>query len=132
MKEILKIVLTNWVNVLTVYACMFVTLLICELYPGIATFKEAVYNTFGSLIVYYVFFWIGFLICILVLDIVLFGFNRESKYTTIKLLIEWLIISVPFIYWLIRYNQWIFLAAVLAFLLGQYLRRPYIFKILTE
>jgi hypothetical protein len=67
---------------------------------------------------------------IALLDVVLVSFNREPRYTNYKLALEWIIISLPFIYWLIKYNQWIFLLAILAFLIGQYLRRPYIFKIL--
>lgn len=130
MKEVLKIVLTNWVNILTVYICLFVSLFVSELIPGIATIKDALYNTFGSLIVYYLSFWLGFSMLIALLDVLFFSFDKQAQYTNYKLIIEWLLISLPFVYWLIKYNQWIFLVTILAFLLGQYLRRPYIFKIL--
>jgi len=130
MKEVMRIVFTNWINALTVYSCIFLALFIGDLISGISTIKEALYNTFGSLIVYYFHFWLGFTLLIALLDVVLFSFNREPRYTNYKLALEWIIISLPFIYWLIKYNQWIFLLAILAFLIGQYLRRPYIFKIL--
>jgi hypothetical protein len=130
MKEVMRIVFTNWINALTVYSCIFLALFIGDLIPGISTIKEALYNTFGSLIVHYLHFWLGFTLLIALLDVVLFSFNREPRYTNYKLALEWIIISLPFIYWLIKYNQWIFLLAILAFLIGQYLRRPYIFKIL--
>jgi len=130
MKEVVRIFLTNWINILTVYICLFVSLFISELVPGIATFKDALYNTFGSLIVYYLAFWLGFSMLIALLDVVLFSFNRDARYINYKLALEWIIISLPFMYWLIKDNQWIFLVAILAFLLGQYLRRLYIFKIL--
>jgi len=130
MKEVMRIVFTNWINALTVYSCIFLALFIGDLIPGISTIKEALYNTFGSLIVYYLHFWLGFTLLIALLDVVLFSFNREPRYTNYKLALEWIIISLPFIYLLIKYNQWIFLLAILAFLIGQYLRRPYIFKIL--
>ena len=112
------------------YISMFITLFISELAPGITTFKEALYNTFGTLIVYYMSFWIGFIICILVLDIFLFNIDKKPQNTIMKLFIEWLTISAPFAYWLIRYGEWIFLVSSLAFMLGQFLRRLYIFKIL--
>jgi hypothetical protein len=75
-------------------------------------------------------FWLGFFMLIGILDVVLFSFNKEPRYTNYKLALEWIVISSPFIYWLIKYNQWIFLVAILAFLIGQYLRRPFIFRIL--
>jgi Ni,Fe-hydrogenase I cytochrome b subunit len=69
MKEVMRIVFTNWINALTVYSCIFLALFIGDLIPGISTIKEALYNTFGSLIVYYLHFWLGFtlLIALLVL-----------------------------------------------------------------
>ena len=130
MKEVIRIVFTNWINALTVYSCIFLVLFIGELFPGISTIKEALYNTFGSLIVYYLHFWSGFTLLIALLDIILFSYNRELRYTNYKLVLEWIIISSPFIYWFIKYNQWIFLVAIIAFLIGQYLRRSYIYKIL--
>lgn len=130
MKKVLKIALTNWVNILTVYIFMFGWLLISELVPGIATLKDALYNTFGSLMVYYLPFWLGFSMLIALLDFLFFSIDKKPQYTNYKLIFEWLLISLPFVYWLIEYNQWIFLVAILAFSIGQYLRRPYIFKIL--
>lgn len=130
MKKVLKIALTNWVNILTVYIFMFGWLFISELVPGIATLKDALYNTFGSLIVYDLPFWLGFSMLIALLDVLFFSFDKKSQYTNYILIFEWLLISLPFVYWLIKYNQWIFLVAIFAFSIGQYLRRPYIFKIL--
>jgi hypothetical protein len=77
-------------------------------------------------------FWIGFITFLLILDLIMFSFLREQQYVTLKLTMEWLIISAPFIYWFLKYGQWIFLVAVFAFLLGQYLRRPYIIRILDN
>lgn len=130
MKKVLKIALTNWVNILTVYIFMFGWLFISELVPGIATLKDALYNTFGSLMVYYLPFWLGFSMLIALLDFLFFSIDKKPQYTNYKLFFEWLLISLPFVYWLIKYDQWIFLVAILAFSIGQYLRRPYIFKIL--
>ncbi|WP_185288813.1 hypothetical protein [Chryseobacterium lactis] len=130
MKKVLKIALTNWVNILTVYIFMFGWLFITELVPGIATLKDALYNTFGSLMVYYLPFWLGFSMLIALLDFLFFSIDKKPQYTNYKLFFEWLLISLPFVYWLIKYDQWIFLVAILAFSIGQYLRRPYIFKIL--
>jgi len=43
-----------------------------------------------------------------------------------KLILEWLLVSIPFIYLGIKYRKWIFLLAVLVFLFTQVLRNRYI------
>ncbi len=130
MKEIMKIVLSNWVNVVVIFIVVYVAGFISAMINDKFTFSEALFGTTYSVVGYGSVFWIGFFTVIALLDVLLFSFNREPRYTNYKLALEWIIISLPFIYWLIKYNQWIFLVAILAFLIGQYLRRPYIFKIL--
>lgn len=130
MKEIMKIVLSNWVNVLVIFVIVYVAGFISAMINDKFTFNEALFGTTYSVVGYGSIFWIGFFIVIALLDVLLFSFNREPRYTNYKLVLEWVIISTPIIYWLIKYNQWIFLVAILAFLIGQYLRRPYIFRIL--
>lgn len=130
MKEIMKIVLCNWVNVVVIFVAVYVAGLISSMINDKFTFNEALFGTTYSVVGYGSIFWIGFFIVIALLDVLFFSFNREPRYTNYKLALEWIIISSPFIYWLIKYNQSIFLVAILAFLIGQYLRRPYILKIL--
>ena len=130
MKEIVKIVLCNWVNVVVIFVAVYVAGFISSMINDKFTFNEALFGTTYSVVGYGSIFWIGFFIVIALLDVLLFSFNREPRYTNYKLALEWIIISSPFIYWLTKYNQWIFLVAILAFLIGQYLRRPYILKIL--
>lgn len=131
MKKVLKIILSNWINLLTIFIIVYIVGFLSAIIHDKFTFNKALFGTTYSIVGYGMIFWIGFVICILILDAILFSFNREQQYTTYKLLIEWLIIGAPFIYWLTKYGEWIFIIAVLAFLLGQYLRRPYIFKILA-
>jgi hypothetical protein len=130
MKEVLKIFLSNWVNLVVIFLAVYVIGFISAMINDKFTFGEAVLGVTYSVALYGIVFWVGFLVGVLVLDIILFGFSRIPGHTTMKLAIEWVLIRTPFIYWLLRYNQWIFLIAVLAFLVGQYLRRPYILKIL--
>jgi hypothetical protein len=88
MKKVLKIALTNWVNILTVHIFMFGWLFISELVPGIATLKDALYNTFGSLMVYYLPFWLGFSMLIALLDFLFFSFDKKPQYTNYKLFLS--------------------------------------------
>ena len=129
-KQVFKVVLTNRINLFTIFIAVYIASLIFNMANAKFALGEALFGATYLVLGYGIMFWIGFIICILVLDIALFSFYKEPQYTTYKLAIEWLLISSPFIYWLIKYNQWIFLVAILAFLIGQYLRRPYILRIL--
>lgn len=130
MKEVMKIVLTNWINLSVIFFAVFVAGFISAMINDKFSFSEALFGTAYSVVGYGMLFWLGFFILIGVLDIVLFSIMRQPQYVNYKLALEWLLISLPFIYWLIKYNQWIFLVAILAFLIGQFLRRPHIYKIL--
>lgn len=130
MKKIIKIVLSNWINLLTIFVVVYVVGFLSAVINDKFTFSEALFGTTYSVVGYGMLFWIGFIICILVLDILLFSIDKKPQNTTFKLFIEWLIISAPFIYWLIKYGEWIFLVGILAFLLGQILRKHRILKLL--
>lgn len=130
MKEVIKIVFTNWINLSVIFIAVFVAGFISAIVYDRFTFSEALFGTTYSIVGYGMLFWFGFFILIGLLDIVLFSIIKQPQYVIYKLVLEWIIISSPFIYWLIKYNQWIFLVAIIAFLIGQYLRRPYISKIL--
>lgn len=129
-KQVFKVVFTNRINVLVIFVSVYLFGFFSAIINEQFSIGEAIFGTTYGIVLYGMMFWTGFIMCILVLDIVLFSFYTEPKYTTYKLAIEWVLISSPFIYWVVRYNQWIFLVAVLAFLAGQYLRRPYIIRIL--
>lgn len=129
-KQVFKVVLTNRINLFTIFIAVYIASFIFNMAIAKFAFGEALFGATYLVLGYGIMFWIGFILCILILDIALFSFYKEPQYTTHKLVIEWLIISVPFIFWLIKSNQWISLVAVLAFLVGQYLRRPHIIKIL--
>ncbi|MGN6296742.1 MAG: hypothetical protein ACTHM7_08170, partial [Ginsengibacter sp.] len=114
---------------LTIFISLFIITFLSAIIQDKFTFSDAVFGTTFSMLVYGMIFWMGFIISILILDVILFGLIRGLRYVTYKLLAEWIIISAPFIYWLIKYREWIFMVAVLAFLLGQFLRRRFILQL---
>lgn len=130
MKELFRIYLTNWINLGVVFLFVYIAGFLSALLNDKFTIREAFFGTTYSVVLYGMLFWLGFILSVFILDTILFSIYREPKYVFIKLIIEWLIISLPFIYWLCKYNQWIFLVAVLAFLIGQYLRQTPIVKLL--
>jgi hypothetical protein len=129
-KQLLQILFTNWINLTVILLSTFVFSIINSMISVNFTLGQAVFGSVYLVLGYGIMFWLGFFLLIGVLDLILFSVAKEPQYTNYKLAFEWLFISLPFIYWLIKYNQWIFLVAILAFLIGQYLRRSYIFKIL--
>src|SRR6185437_15514123 len=102
MKEVIKIILSNWINLLTIFIVVYIAGFFSAIIHDKFAFNEALFGTTYSIVGYGMIFWIGFIICILILDIILFGFNRKRQNATSKLFIEWLIISSPFMYWLIK------------------------------
>lgn len=129
-KQLLQILFTSWINLVIILLFTFIFSIITSIVTENFTFGEAVFGSVYLVLGYGIMFWLGFFLLIGVLDLILFSVAKELQYTNYKLALEWIIISSPFIYWLIKYNQWIFLVAILAFLVGQYLRRPHILKIL--
>ena len=132
MKGIIKIALTNWVNIVTIFIIVYISVFISSLLFDKFTIEEAIFGTTYSVFLYGMIIWIAFFVLIVILDVLLFSFNKNPQYTDYKLVFEWALISLPFIYWVIKYNQWIFLIGIIAFMIGQYIRRSYIFKILSK
>ncbi len=109
MKELFKILSTNWINVFVIFIAVYISAFINAYSNKIFTFNQSIFSANYLIFLYGILFWIGFLIVIGLLDILLFSFNRETRFTNYKLAFEWLLISLPFIYWLVKYDQWIFL-----------------------
>lgn len=73
-------------------------------------------------------FWGLFVASLIVLDLLLIVKSQNNVRQ--KLLIEWFLISGPFVYWVIRYGEWIFLMAIITFAITQFFRNRLIVKIL--
>lgn len=131
-KQAFKIVLTNRINLLTIFFITYVVTVISGMISDNLSFGQSLFGSLYSVLGYGIMLWIGFVLSIMVLDILLFGLDKRVEYVNGKLLLEWAIISSPLVYWLIKYNQWVFLAAIIAFLIGQMIRKPIILKILTN
>jgi hypothetical protein len=85
-----------------------------------ATFVQAIFGGLLSVCLYGKMFWGGFIVALVVLDLLLIIHNQNNL--KVKLIIEWFIINIPLIYWTIKYSEWILLVAVIAFLITQLLR----------
>ncbi|CAG5074757.1 hypothetical protein DYBT9623_05445 [Dyadobacter sp. CECT 9623] len=127
----MKILTTNWINILGVFIAMLLYSIIFNQLNN-----DLGYNIFqsivGSLILiclYGMMFWGLFVVSLIVADLLLIVWDQ--KHLRQKLLIEWLIISSPAIYRLIKYQEWIFLVGIVAFFITQLLREKLIVKAMS-
>ncbi|MDQ6482688.1 hypothetical protein [Dyadobacter sp. LHD-138] len=129
--DIMKILTTNWINILGVF---IVTLF----YAVILNHSDSNlnYNIFQSVVaglilicLYGMMFWGLFIISLIVADLLLIVWSQ--KLLKQKLLLEWLLVSSPFIYWVIKYQEWISLIGIIAFFITQLLREKLIVKAMS-
>ncbi len=131
MKKLARIILTNWINLCLILSAVYLYSFITAYSDKTFSFNDSVFSATYLIFYYGILLWSGFILSILVLDIVFFSFYKKNKFINYKLFFEWAIISLPFFYWLIIYNEYIFLIAIISFSIGQYFRKLYIQKHLT-
>jgi len=124
----MKILASNWINILGVFiATLF--------YAVILNYSDSNlnYNIFQSVVAgltlicfFGMMFWGLFIISLIVADLLLIVWSQ--KLLKQKLLVEWLLVSSPFIYWVIKYQEWISLIGIITFFITQLLREKLIVK----
>ena len=124
----MKVILTNWINVLGVFIAVFLYAIVLNITDENVSRNmfQAVFAALFLIVGYGMMFWGVFIIALIILDLVLL---RNKENLKMKLLVEWLIISAPFVYWTVKYHEWIFVAAIVAFLIAQLLREKKILEI---
>lgn len=118
----MEIIKTNWITVLGIFSAVF----LYAIYLNVTDVNVS-RNIFQSILpalilvlLYGALFWLLFLVLLVPMDI--FFVAKVKIDLRAKLFIEWVIVSIPFFYWAIKYRQWIFIVAVFAFLMTQLLR----------
>lgn len=126
----MKILLTNWINLLGVFIAVFLYSFINNLNDVNInrTVFQSIFSAFIIIILYGVLFWGFYILSLLLFDLILIVRNREKL--MLKLILEWMLISIPFVYWATKHNQKIFIVGVVAFLITQILRYKKILKII--
>lgn len=126
----MKLLYTNWINIVGVFIVSFLfTAIFDSLDPNVSrNFFQAVTASLIGILLYGMLFWICFIIALIILDLFLIVFNQ--KHLEIKLFLEWIIISSPFIYWAIKYPEQrsLYIVAVVTFFITQLLRKGLINK----
>ncbi|GAA4316365.1 hypothetical protein [Compostibacter hankyongensis] len=123
----MKILKTNWVNILIVFVGVYLyAIFAVHRYHSSFNLFQAFISAGISVCLYGILFWLLFIILLIILDLLLIV--KSQKNLRSKLLFEWILISLPFIYWAIKYKEWIFLVGVLIFLITQFLREKLILQ----
>lgn len=128
MGKYLNIIKTNWVNIIGVFIAAFLYAIFQNVYDENVSrnFFQATLSALTLVCLYGVMFWGLFVISLIVFDLVFIA--KDQRRLKIKLLSEWLIISLPFVFWAIRYEQWIFFIGIVAFLITQIFRERLIVR----
>jgi hypothetical protein len=125
-KGLLKIILTNWIHLPGFYITTYLSLIFFKLI-GIETTDSwhsillvsiftilLLFMIYGPLII------LGFFGAIMLMDIL--AFSWANKWPKKILIIEWVIISVPFIYWAFEHEYWLWITLSLSLLTTQLMR----------
>jgi len=126
----MKILYTNWINIIGIFTALFLYTTIFNLLdPNVSrNLFQAIFASLILIFLYGIIFWVGFVLVLTILDLIIIVPNQNNL--RLKLFLEWIIISTPFIYWAIIYDRqrYIFLVAVVTFLITQLLRERLIKK----
>lgn len=131
--KIIKLMSTNWIHLLGFYVSSYFYVIFSKLIGIEQPFDNwstaIFYNLLGTLFLLFTYglvIVIGFYLLILFLDLLLFQFKRLRLIEIV--LIEWILIIPPFIYWAFKEEYWLWLVLVASLLTTQLIRRRQLMK----
>lgn len=131
--RLIKIISTNWIHLLGFYVTSYLYVVFAKLIGFDSAYDDwsttIFYNLLGVLILLFTYglvIIIGFYVILLLLDLLLFQFKGLRLIQIV--LIEWIIIIPPFIYWAFKEDYWLWLALVGSLLGTQLIRRRKLMK----
>src|SRR5690606_16652642 len=123
-RRILKIVTTNWIHIVGFYLITYLTLVIGSFFDPTEGWEPIILTGFlAALLLFVVYGYVvvgWFYLAIVLLDVICFTWT--NKWRKEILIIEWLIISAPFIYWAFEYEYWLWITLSISLLTTQMLR----------
>lgn len=130
----MKILKTNWINIVGVFAAVFIYSFISSFVidDGVSrNVFQAIIASLMGIFLYGIMFWSSFIVLLFIIDLLLIVPNQNKL--KLKLIIEWLIISLLLILWTVVYKEreWIygiFAVSILSFLVTQLYRERLIIK----
>ncbi|MGN6265791.1 MAG: hypothetical protein ACTHM5_08960 [Ginsengibacter sp.] len=131
----MKVLLSNWIQFIAIYLGFYFAIIGSKIfesnnYSWSSTLFQSLLTIPLLIIVYGLDLLWKFFVAIFILDILLFAFN--NRWTKEKLIVEWFIISIPFVNAAFEYKYWAWLTISALFLLTQLYRNKIILRIINE
>jgi hypothetical protein len=124
--RLLKIISTNWTHLVGFYLTTYLSFILFKII-GLGDDYEWDTLWFGFISAGLLFIVYGldilgyFILTILTMDII--SFSWTNKWIKETLIIQWIIISTPFIYWAFEYQYWLWITLSISLLITQMIRR---------
>ena len=124
----MKIIKTNWINIIGIFIAVYLYALMLNLFDADKSlnFIQVVFSPLILILLYGAIFWALFILLLIIFDLLFIVKNQENLKK--KMILETFIIVTPYVYWLIVYNELIFLVAIITFFITQFYRRKLIAK----
>ena len=124
----MKIIKTNWINIIGIVIAVYLYALMLNLFDADKSlnFIQVVFSPLILILLYGAIFWALFILLLIIFDLLFIVKNQENLKK--KMILETFIIVTPYVYWLIVYNELIFLVAIITFFITQFYRRKLIAK----
>jgi hypothetical protein len=125
-KRLLKIISTNWIHLVGFYITTYLSLILFKLI-GLETsdsWESLLLTSIFSILLLFIIYGPmiigGFYSAIFIMDIVAFSWTNNWRREI--LIIEWIIISIPFIYWAFENEYWLWITLSVSLLTTQMVR----------
>ncbi len=117
-----QIILTNWINIAGVFVAVYFHAAFIYLTANVqASIVSAMVASLILVLLYGFIFWGLLILGLMICDLL---FVRSGRQLMAGLILEWLVVSSPFVYWFVKYHQGIFLTGIIMLLftqIGRYL-----------
>ena len=122
----MRVLITNWINLVGVFIAVLAYATAANVFgaSGPGNFGLAMLGSLVLICLYGWMLWLLFTLLLAVLDLIFIV--RAKSNITGWLIIEWLIVSAPFIYWTVKYGEPVFIAASVGLLAAQMIRKKYL------
>jgi hypothetical protein len=109
----MKILKTNWINIIGILIAVYLYALMLNLFDADKSlnFIQVVFSPLILILLYGAIFWALFILLLIIFDLLFIVKNQENLKE--KMILETFIIITPYVYWLIVYDELIFLVATI-------------------
>src|SRR5690606_30744811 len=124
--RLLKIIATKWTHLDGFYLTTYLSFILFKLIGRGDDYEWDIlwfgFISAGLLFIVYGLNILGyFVLAIVTMDVI--SFSWSNKWTKETLIIQWIIISTPFIYWAFEYEYWLWITLSISLLITQMIRR---------